>query len=126
MRESIVDLLWDKVEPVLYISKDQFVDSLEGWEIEPLVVEGEIAFVILTRGPEFHFDSLRTGHKIPLSRIRETIERLIATHGYAETRTPREDFKQRRVNVLFGCERVGEDEYDIHYRLEKIGRRICR
>lgn len=117
---DLVETLWQRAQEKLYITREQFVASLEGWTIEPIEVAGETAFVTLRRGPEFHFSSLETGHRIPLGVIRARLAGIIAEHGYALARTPKDDRKQRRVNEFFGARIVGEDTFDVHYRLDSL------
>lgn len=119
MRSEIVDRLWAVAEPNVFISKECFVNNLDGWEIEPVHIEGELAFATLTNGAAFHFQSFGTGKRISLSMIRDFLEKIIAVHGYATTKTPKEDARQHRFNLRFGFVVIGEDEYDIHYRIEQ-------
>ncbi len=118
---AIVQRLWEKDEPLLFISKEQYVKSLEGWEIVAVPgAGGEFAFVALVNGPEFHFQSF--GTKAPLTRktIHTFLARIIQQNGYAQTRTPKDDSRQHRFNRLLGFVVVGEDEYDVIYRIERI------
>lgn len=114
------DLLWEKAEPLLFISKEAFLEWLEGWTIEPVYIEGELAFATLQKGPLFHFQSFDTKHPIKRKMIREFLGKIIAEHGYAETRTPIDDERQHHFNRLMGFEMVGEDAFDTHFRIERL------
>jgi len=116
----ITDLLWQRVKNTLFISKEQFLAALDGWAIDPIYVGGDLAFATLTKGPEFHFDSFGTKHSIPMRVIRARLQDIIGRYGYAMTRTPKDDAKQQRINKMFGCVVTGEDEYDLHYRIERL------
>lgn len=116
---DIVDLLWAKASEVLFITKEEYVRSLEGWAIEPVEIDGVLAFAILTKGPELHYDSFGTGHRIPLKLFADRIWSVVDRHGYLVTRTPKDDERQRKINQRFGCVVTGEDQYDIHFRLER-------
>lgn len=117
---TLIDRLWEQAEPVVFISKAEFVKNLEGWDIRPLEIEGDLAFIVMTKGPAFHFQSLGTGHTVTRQIIRRCLQPLIAAHGYATTRTPKDDARQHRFNLILGFKAVGEDDYDIHYRIEKL------
>lgn len=118
--QSLTDLLWEKAEPVLYISKDEFLHTLAEWTIKPVYVEGELAWITVQKGPEFHFQSMGRPKIMPLRLIREFLDSILAAHGYAQTKTPIEATRQQRFNERFGFKRVGQDQYDIHYRIERL------
>ena len=121
---DLIDRLWEKASTVLFVTKEQFVASLDGWEIEPIEIDGVVAFAILTKGPELHYDSFGTGHPIPLKLFAKRIWGVVDKYGYLITRTPKEDIRQQKINLRFGCVVTGEDEYDIHFRLER--RETCQ
>jgi hypothetical protein len=119
-RALIVDALWEKAEPLLYISKDEFSALLEGWTIEGVEHEGELAFAFLSKGPQFHFQSFSAKQPITLKMIKTYLQPLIDRYGYVTTKTPKDDTRQHRFNRRFGFAAVGDDNFDIHYRLERI------
>lgn len=104
----------------LFIPKEQFVRTLGDWTVERFVIDGELAFAALSKGPEFHFQSFGTGHPITPTMIREYLRKIIDEYGYAKTATPKEDVRQHRFNLRFGFTVTGEDEYDVHYRIERL------
>lgn len=114
------DILWDKAEPVLYITKDEFLQTLAEWTLKPVYLDGELAWITVQKGPEFHFQSVGRTRLMPLRMIREFLQDIIDQHGYALTKTPVEDTRQQRFNERFGFFRVGQDQYDIHYRIEHL------
>ena len=116
----LTDILWGKASPSLFITKEAFVQNLAGWDIKPVMVDGVLAFITVQKGPDFHFQSLGTGHRITLRMIRDFLEPIIREHGFAATRTPKGDTRQRRFNERFGFKQVGEDVFDIHYRIEEL------
>lgn len=83
-------------------------------------IEGELAFVGGKKGPHFHFDSFGTKHRLPMSVIRPYLQQIIDEHGFALTKTPRDDERQHRFNRRFGFTPCGEDALDIHYRIERL------
>jgi hypothetical protein len=117
---TLEDRLWEKAEPVLYITKEEFLKSLEGSYIEPIEIDGELAFATLQKGPLFHFHSFGTKRQISLKMIRAFLQKIIDQYGYAETRTPKDDERQHRFNTILGFKQVGEDEFDTHFRIERL------
>lgn len=116
----IEDRLWEKAAETLFISKEQFLRNLEGWDIEQVEIEGELAGVVLSKGAEIHFQSFGTGHPITGKMLWERLNKVIDQHGYAMTRTPKDDARQNRFNLRFGFKVVGEDEYDFLYRIDRL------
>lgn len=116
---AVIDALWAQIEPIAFITRDQFARGLDAWEVEPVEVDGELAFAALTQGPEFHFTTFGTGHPISLAMIRARLDPILARHGFVTTRTPKDEPRQHRFNRLIGFKVSGEDEHFIHYRLEK-------
>ncbi len=118
---EIIDLLWEQASRVLFVTKEQFADSLDGWHLGTIYDAGELVVITVTKGPEFHFRTL--GRPVSRKIVRETMEAIIAAHGHVITRTPKEEERQHRFNRVIGFEPVGEDELDIHYRMERFGSR---
>lgn len=108
--------LWAKAEPTFFITREQFYASLAEWD----VAIHDDAFVSITRGAEFHFESLETGRQLTRKMIVAFVQKIIDSHGYAITRTPHEDVKQQRFNLLFGFVEIERDAYDVIYRIERI------
>lgn len=116
----IADLLWERAEPLLYISKEQFFKELEAWQIEPVEVGGELAFITMVKGPEFHFQSMGTKHRITRAMIRNFLAPILDKYGHAITHTPIEDPRQHRFNLLIGFQVIGEDGFDKIYRIDQL------
>lgn len=119
-RSYLIDRLWEKAEPLFFAPKETFIAGLEEWDIYPVLRDGEIVVIISTNGPAMHFATMHTGRPITRSIVREVLEPLIKKYGYAVTKTPKYEERQRRFNELIGFVMVGEDEYDIHYRIEHV------
>lgn len=116
---EVVDALWGQIEPIAYITRDQFVRGLADWSIESARFCDRLAFVFLARGPEFHFASFDTGATVTLKMIRSHLDPIMETHGYAMTRTPKDGFeREHRFNRAFGFKVCGEDEFFTLYKLE--------
>lgn len=117
MNSDVADALWTQIEPDVYITRDQFMRGLAEWDVEPVEINGELAFAGLTKGPEFHFASFETGAPITLAMIRTRLGAIMDRHGYVTTRTPKEGAdRQHRFNQAFGFQVAGEDEFFVHYR----------
>ena len=119
-REEILDLMWAKVEPTIFLTREEFMRGMAEWETGVHYEAGAPAFITAINGPEFHFQSLDTGKPLSRAVIRRFLNRIIGEHGYAQTRTPKEPEyeRQHRFNRLFGFEPVAEDEYDVIYRYD--------
>jgi hypothetical protein len=116
---EVIDRLWAQAEPIVFISRDQFVRGLEGWDIEAVRIDGRLAFAALTNGPEFHFASFDTGAPVTMAMIRSRLDPIIERHGFVSTRTPKSGAdRQHRFNRAFGFVATGEDEFFVHYRLD--------
>jgi hypothetical protein len=119
MDPDVIDALWEQIEPTVFISRAEFVAGLDGWDIRAEHVDGELAFVTMTNGPEFHFATFGTRAPITRSRTRAWIDPIIARHGFVTTRTPKEGAdRQHRFNLTFGFRPVDEDEFHIMYRMD--------
>ena len=119
---AMIDLLWQHRPELLFVTKEQFAAALDGWEIDPRKVDGEIAFVWLSKGPELHFVCTATGKSMPKAMLRDVLQGVLDRHGYVVVKTPKDDARQQRFNRTVGFRQIGEDEYDVHLRLDKFGR----
>lgn len=125
-REDLLDLLWQHRPELLFVTREQFVANLDGWELEPRTVDGEIVGLTLTKGPELHFAMFGAGRPIPRSMVRAIVQSIIDRHGYVTVRTPKLDERQQRFNRAIGFREVGEDHYDVHFRMERFGGVACQ
>ena len=121
---NVIDRMWDSVRDALYISKEEFVRSLDGYALVPMFNDGEMYGVVIQKGPQFHF--MTFGAKWQLNRdiLRRYPGSLIDEYGYAETFTPLEDARQHRFNLRLGFVETRRDEQYVHYKIERM--RSCR
>lgn len=119
-REELIDILWAKAEPTVFVEKDQFVRALDDWKIYGLYRDGVLAVIHMDKGPELHFETMHSGVSFTRDDVAAVVQHLIDEFGYAVTKTPKQEMRQRRFNELVGFRMVGEDEYDIHYRIDQI------
>lgn len=116
---DVADALWAQIEPIVFIGRDEFVAGLAGWDVEPVRIDGALAFAALVRGPEFHFASFDTGATITRTMIRERLTPIIARHGFVTTRTPIDGAdRQHRINRALGFRAVGDEEFFRIYRMD--------
>lgn len=123
-REEIIDRLWLRAEPKVYVTKDEFVHAYDDWQIDAVDVAGMPAFAVLTKGPEIHYDSLSTGKMVSRRDFAAQLQKVIDREGYAITRTPHEATAQHRINKRFGAVEIGRDRFDVHYRWNEV--KPCR
>ena len=117
---ALMDVLWAQAEPTWFLSKELFMRGMDGWDIKPVWCGGELAFITASNGPAFHFQSLGTKHPISRQMIKAFLQAIIDKHGYATTKTPKDDERQNRFNRAFGFEAVGEDDFDVHYKITRL------
>lgn len=112
----------------LYLTRAQFEQSLAGWEFDfVLRKDNTLALVFLVKGPEFHFAKFGNDLQVTREHLKKYPGSLLAKYGYALTKTPKTDQRQQRFNERLGFFRIGEDEFDIHYRIENsIGKPPCQ
>jgi hypothetical protein len=117
-RSDLIDRLWS--DSPLFLSREEFARTLDGWELEPVMQDGKLAVIFVTKGPEFHFAKLDPAYQCTREILRRFPGEVIERHGYALTKTPKDDLRQMRFNQRLGFYRIGEDEYDIHLRIDTM------
>lgn len=126
--EDIIERIWVHTEPSVYISRNEFLAGLAGWDIRSIGIDGEIAGATLTKGPEFHFVSFGLHKVFPPMLIKECLQPIIDEHGFVLTKTPKDDARQCRFNIRIGFRRQSEDEYYTYFRMTQLnlhGARKC-
>ena len=114
---NLIDRLWE--DSPLFLTKEEFAKSFEGWDIDPVEHSGEIVGAFVVKGPHFHFAKFDSSYQATREILRKYPGELIAKYGYAETQTPKDDLRQRRFNERLGGKIVGETEYDVIYRFDR-------
>lgn len=117
-RTDIIDLMWEKAEPVVFFSKETFVCAYFDWDLYPVIDNGTVLALVAQKGPEFHFQSM--GRPIPRRVVVSFLQGFIDRYGHAVTKTPKWEERQHRFNRAVGFEVTGEDEYDVHYRIDRV------
>jgi len=122
---NAIDKMWDLVKDTLYVTKEQFVRSLDGWAIVPFHNDqGEMYGVVIHKGPSFHFMTFGVKWQLTKEIMRQFPGSLIDQYGYAETFTPIEDERQHRFNRRVGFVEVKRDETYVYYKIERM--RSCQ
>lgn len=117
---EILDRMWQKIEPDVFITRSQFEQALAGWDIQPRYVGDTLAWVTLVSGSEFHFEPLAEGNCMTKAIMREWLCPIVEAHGHVIVKTPKNDVRQHRFNKAVGFLPVGEDEFTIHYRMDTV------
>lgn len=117
---ELVDAIWRQTEATTFISRQQFLDSLEGWEIASREIDGETIGATITRGPEFHFITFGKRKTFSAGLIASCLQPILDQHGFVVTRTPKDDMRQRHFNLLIGFEVQSEDEFYVYFRLQHL------
>lgn len=100
----------------LYLTREQFEATLVGWNVEPVEQDGRVIGCFVVKGPEIHFAKF---DDTPVTREHlKRLDRVITEHGFARTRTPKDDLRQCRFNARLRGRIVGETEYDVIYEFE--------
>ena len=119
MSEPLKDILWDSVKEFLFISKDEYLAQLDGWDIQPVEMNGDLIAITVTKGPQFHIHSMGVARVVTRKMLWDFIGPIVDAHGYAETRTPIDDERQHRFNRAFGFVEAGRTEFDTIFRIER-------
>ena len=114
------DAIWNQVKETLYLTREQFLETLAGWNIDPLYNENGLFAAVLTQGPKFHCMTFGTKWALNKEILQKYPGSLIAEFGYAETFTPKDDARQNRFNRRLGFYVTHEDADYIHYRIDRM------
>lgn len=116
---TLLDHIWEQMEPTVFITREEFERDLERWDIEPVEVNGKVAFAAFTNGAEFHYATFGTGARITRTMIWSRLNPILDRHGFVTTRTPLDDVRQQRLNRALGFVETGADEFFLHFRMDK-------
>jgi len=87
VRDDALRAAWESCRDRWPVEYEQFAQAMQEWDVEPVEVDGRIVGAVLMRGPEIHACIKPEGFGRWLSRrvLRDTLVRLVAEHGRAET-----------------------------------------
>ncbi len=118
---NIVDKIWDATQADLYISKQQFIMSLDGYEITPeFDSDGNTIGAVINKGPDFHFILFGIKWKLDRAMLQRWPGSLIEKYGYAQTFTPISDTRQQRFNKRLGFFETKRDDNYVYYKIERM------
>lgn len=117
-RAEILERLW--ADSPLFLTREAFEHGLQDWTFHEMHRGGRLVAVFISKGAEFHFTKWDAGYHFTRDDLREWPGGLIERYGYADTRTPKTDTRQRRFNERLGFVQIGEDEFDVHYRITRL------
>jgi hypothetical protein len=116
---DLIGMLWE-ASPV-FMTRDDFAKSLEGWDIEAMHNDrGEVAVIFASKGPAFHFCKIDPQFQATKAVLAKYPGSLIDRYGYATTSTPKTDMRMLRFNRALGFHVTGEDALDIHQRIDSL------
>lgn len=119
MSHEIIRMLWEIDKDKLFISEQDYFNSFSNCELTPIYTDNVITGVVITKGAEIHYQVFGK-MVITKAMMRQFLADLILKYGFAFTRVPKDNIRQQRLNERIGFFKVGEDEFDIHYRVERI------
>lgn len=117
---ELIESIWQRVEPSVFISKHEFMVSLQEWDITPREIDGVIIGATMTHGPEFHFISFGVRKAFPATLISLCLQPIIDEHGFVITKTPKDDIRQHHFNLLIGFDVVTTDEHFTYFRMTQL------
>ena len=118
LASDLIAALW-KDSP-LFLTLEEFTRGLEGWQLDPIPGPQGVAGVVVHKGPHFHFAKFDPSFQVGRDILKRYPGELIARYGYAETKTPIDDTRQQKFNQRLGFFVTGQDEFDLHMRIEKL------
>ena len=119
-RDGYIDMLYDDVKTQVVISRAQYAAGLEGWEFHPVVIDGNDAGVVMTKGHEMHTHVIAPyGIKCARRVLRQSVQGQVDRMGYATTRTLNDPMVVRLLERL-GFYKTGECDGVLEYRLDEL------
>jgi hypothetical protein len=116
---EVINKLWERTEPLVYITKGEFIAGLDGWDVKGFDLDGELAYATLTKGPDFHFMIFCRNKACTPGIVRSCLKPILDEHGYVTTKAPKTETRQHRFNKIIGFKETGEDEFYIYFRMNQ-------
>jgi hypothetical protein len=121
---TIEDLIWRQASKTLFLTREQYMEHLRAFAIEPVERGGTLIGAVLRKNAELHFVTFDTGVPITRDIVRDALAPQLEEYGCVETKTPKLDRRQHRFNEGMGFVKVGEDEFNTLFRLSRDGYRL--
>ena len=117
----VLDKIWDTVKDTLYITREQFNQSLDAYKIIPeYTKEGDLIGAVIQNNASFHFVVFGIKWSLNKELLARWPGQIIEQYGYAETYTPFEDTRQQRFNKRIGFFETHRDNKYVYFRIEKM------
>lgn len=122
MIDAMVHLVAEACSDRSKIQEDEWKRRLVGWRLNPVMIGGELAAVILTNENEIHVASGKKyrGKWLNRSVIRAYLKNLIDSYGYVKTSVSDENSAGRMFVDRLGFEVTGHDNGVTSYQLRKL------
>jgi hypothetical protein len=121
MSMDVIERIWQSVCDDLYVSKSQFVASLNGYAITPeFDADAKMIGAVIHKGPDFHFILFGIKWRLDKAMLSKWPGSLIKQYGYAQTFTPIDDTRQQRFNKRLGFFETRRDENYVYYKIERM------
>lgn len=117
MRDRCVALLYAHTQPAMPL--DQYADALAWWEIEPIIVAGELAGALMAFRNKLHIVVRPEFHGRWLKRwMLAFLQDRIDEYGPLETTVFKSNDQAIRFVERLGFQRTDENDKEIRYTLE--------
>lgn len=93
--------------------------NLAGWDVSIAQRNGEDVAIVITKGPEIHFVSLKERHAMSRRNTLQYIEPLIEKYGYATTRVP-SNVTDHKLREHLGFQQTWSDQHYTYFALTAL------
>lgn len=114
-RTELEQKVFEYVSQTIFITRSQFDQLIKQWVLKPI---GD-RFIWMQQGPEVHFIRIADGGIEPLKWLK-LAEECIGHYGCIVGKVKKENTKVLRFIERVGGYRTGEDEYDVHIKIERL------
>lgn len=115
----LADLIWDQMKTDVFITKEQFLKGLEGWDLQPILSHGDVVGATWVKGCEFHFSAFRSKW-VTNRHIHEALKPLLKKHGRIEIDVAKDNPRIRKFAERIGFREVGESEFFTRLTLKEL------
>lgn len=119
-RDDYIDQLYSQVRYVVPITRAAYAASLAGWEIEPVLMDGQQIGVCIVKDGEIHMSLDKRGALLHARRIiRQHVASALQRFGKLTTRTNSDPEVMRFLQRL-GFREIGHDGKLFLMQLDKL------
>ena len=119
-REQCIDILYKEITTALPITKKEYKDSLIGWNVQEMYIEGKHAGVCMERGGEIHAvidPNVARRHTRQL--LKKYLYNVITYYGFVTTISFKDE-KSLKFLKRLGFEITDSDNLFFYHKLTKI------